>query len=140
MKKSIVIIAISFLATSSWAIDDADAKVARREAETQRIEKDQLLFHVASAASQFARDAGCAPGAPSDLVGKPSRDRMRDLGCKQGVQVNGDYLPPSVREAAKRLAFVRRWDGLMVIEYAKVGGSKDQCTFLDAELLAPTEN
>lgn len=133
MKKYILIIALGLPATASWAIDVAEAKVARREAEAQRIEKDQLLSHVASAASQFARHAGCAPGAPSDLVGKPSADRMRALGCKPGVQVNGEYLPPSLREAAKRLAFVRRWDGLMVIEYAKVGGSKDQCTFLDAE-------
>lgn len=141
MKKTVLSFAIFLLAASAWAAGEIQipsklpSKPEVREAEAQRTAKSQLLYMVALAASMFARDVGCAPGAATDLMAQPSPDRLRALGCGPGRQVRGEYLPPSpsLREAARGLAFVRRWDGLMVIEFPQFDGSKGQCTFLDAE-------
>lgn len=136
MKKSIFAISISLASAFSWGADSADApKKGLQEMEAKRIELSSLLLFVAKGVSQFSVDAGCVPRSPVDLVGKPSKDRLKELGCKEVDQnaVSGDYIPPSLREATKQLAFVRRPGQSMVIEYTKVDGIKAECTFRDAD-------
>jgi hypothetical protein len=103
----------------------------------------RLLRHVATAANEFGRAFGCAPGAPTDLLSSPTDERLADLDCT-GAEDDGaaavvkSHLPPEAIEKLSDIAFVRRWDGLHVIQYISRRGyngaqSVERCTFLDAE-------
>lgn len=123
---------------------DDDVRQARARADKERNEREQqamVIGMVALGANAFARDFGCAPGGPSDLLKQPTPERLEALGCKLTEQQRGrqwrEYMAPgTVLDSVPDLSFVRRWDGILVLQWKDHGRDIRQCSFLDAEYLA----
>jgi len=141
---TMALISVACLKQNDAAPSFSDMKASFAVKHHQQIEELAEVAVVAKSANAFASNLGCAPQSVEDVAVKPTNERLKVLGCVKSSDAWRQYLSPQFSNKLHstnqlKIAFVKRWDGLYVIQWDSVVEERTrQALFLETDNLTGT--